>query len=273
MVNVKAEYPEDHKSINNNLKFIHKEQDFFPEVKEFKITKREEEYLAKCTNTEVDIIALTSGVVAKIPVVLAALTVQINVSSLIELSKPIFQIKEIIKKANIDQCTLMQYSNTLFIKGYINKDISYYTVSTFKEKEIWGEVQSLAVKVPFSCTTHVNYNILKPEETIKSTIKESNYIVNNDNTKNDMEADEGVFGKISYEESNLINQVVTEYYNELPYCEIVSSTIVETESFLETNSIQKNLEQRERIYAIEGEGIINLKIRVLQKRLVSIPKI
>ena len=262
MVNVKAEYPEGHKVIFENPKPIHIEQDLIPEVKEIQnAIEWEEEPTVNCPNKEVEIISLTSGVIAKIPVVLAALTVRINISSLIELSEPIFQIKEIIKKVNIDQCTLMQDINTLFIKGYINKDISCYTASSSKNDEIYGEVQNFTVKVPFRCTTHVNYNIMKPEEAIKSTIKEFKYIINSENLINDTENDE----------SNLINQVVTEYYNESPYCEIVSSTIVETERLIESKNNQIDLEQRQRFHAIEGEGIINITIRVLQKKLVSIP--
>lgn len=264
MVNVKAEYPEGHKVIYENPKPIHKEQELIPELKEKQDTiELEEEPIVSCPNKEVEIIALKSGVVAKIPVVLAALTVRVNISSSIELSEPVFQIKEIMKKVNIDQCTLIQDTNIIFIKGNISKDISFYTASSSKNDELYGEVQNFTVEVPFKCTTPVNYNIMKPEEVIKSTIKEFKYFINSENKRNDSEN----------EESNLINQVVTEYYNESPYCEIVGSTIVETERLIESKSNQIDLEQRHRTHAIEGEGIINITIRVLQKRLVSISSI
>ncbi len=259
MVNVRVEYPESYKVIYENLKPIHREQDVIIKInKKHNRIKWEEEPIVNCPNKEVEITGLTNGVVTKIPVILAVFTVRININSLIEFSEPIFEIKEMIKRVNINKCTLVQNTNTIFIKGFIKKDIRFYTGSSLKDGEAYGEVQEVTVEVPFNCTTLIKYNIMKPEEIRKSNIEEFKYNINHGNIRYDTEYYEKAMGQILYEDSNCINQVVTEYYNEAPYCEVVSSEIVETE--------------RLRSNAIEGEGILNITIRVLQKKLVYVPK-
>lgn len=278
MVNVRTEYPEGHKVIYETPNVVHtilnetRESDKESDNKDLDEIKweeewKEEKFIENCPNEEVEIIALASGAVAKIPVVLAAFTVRVNISSLIEFSEPIFQIKEIVKKLNIHQCTLMQDSSVLFINGIIKKNIRYYTNNFSSDNEIYGEVQTLAVDIPFKCTTLFKYNIMKPEEIINSTLKEFKCIRNCDYLNNDMTENE----EIVYEDSNYINQVVTEYYNEAPYCEVIGSKIVETERLIENRMSTDNSANQRRIYAIEGDGILYITIRILQKRLVSIP--
>jgi hypothetical protein len=80
-----------------------------------------------CDNTPVSIAALGSGSVAKVPVVLAQLTVQANVNSVITLPEYAFEIKRIKKNLKITQCLLIQDTNILFIKGFIRKNIEYST--------------------------------------------------------------------------------------------------------------------------------------------------
>lgn len=275
MVNVKAEYPEGNKIIYESPKSIHKEKDVTPEIiKEKKSIKKEEEPIINCSNQEVEITALTSGAIAKIPVVLAAFTLRINLNSLIEFSEPIFQIKEIIKKVNINQCTLVQDTNTIFIKGFVNKEISYYTGASTKDDVVYGAVERVTAEIPFKCTTLIKYNIMKPEKVKKSTTEEFKYVINNESISddNEYEVEAETIEDFIYEDSSYINQVVTEYYNEAPYCEVVCSKIVETEKIIVNRKIDKDIEKIQKLHAIEGEGVLYITIRVLQKKLVSIPK-
>ncbi|SCG83233.1 hypothetical protein DW1_1663 [Proteiniborus sp. DW1] len=276
MVNVKAEYPEVNKIIYENPKPIHNEEDVIHEIiMEQKKVKSEEETIVNCPNEEVEVTAITSGAIAKIPVVLATFTLRINLSSLIEFSEPIFQIKEINKKVNISQCTLVQGTSTVFIKGFIKKDISYYTGSSTKEGVVYGEVEKLTAEIPFKCTTLFSYNIMKPEEIKKSTTEEFKYAINNESISddNDYGVEAETIEDFIYGDSSYINQVVTEYYNEAPYCEVVCSKIVETEKIIVNRERDKDIEQVQKLHAIEGEGVLYITIRILQKKLVSIPKI
>ncbi len=278
MVNVKAEYPEGYKVIYENPNIIHTIQQDKKELdrkeldrKEWdkEIWEKEEKLIENCPNEEIEIVAFTSGVIAKIPVILAAFTVQVNINSLIEFSEPIFQIKEIMKKVNIYQCTIMQDTDVLFIKGSIKKNIGYYTNTFSNNNEIYGEVQTLTLDIPFKCTTHIKYNILKPQEIIKSTVKEFKYIKNHEYINNGLDENEN----IAHEDSDYINQIVNEYYNEAPYCEVVSNKIIEAERLIQSKSDTDNSSMQHGIYAIEGEGVLYITIRILQNRLVSIPMV
>ena len=73
--------------------------------------------LDNCPNTPLTPIGITSGVVARIPVVLAELTVRFNVGAFIRLPEPALEIKDIKKKLKITQCLLLQPTNILFIKN------------------------------------------------------------------------------------------------------------------------------------------------------------
>ena len=76
-----------------------------------------------CPNTPVTPIGLPGGVVVKIPVVLAELTVRFNVNAFIKLPELALEIKDIKKRLKITQCMLLQPTNILFIKGYVRKNI------------------------------------------------------------------------------------------------------------------------------------------------------
>ena len=99
MINVRAEYPEGYEVLDENCNNIHIKS----KVK--KECDNEEELIKNCPNEEIEISALTSGLVSKIPVMLAALKVQINTDSSIEFSEPLFQIKEVTNKINVHKCT------------------------------------------------------------------------------------------------------------------------------------------------------------------------
>ena len=259
MINVRAEYPEGYEVLDENYNSIHIKS----EVK--KECGNEEELIKNCPNEEIEISALTSGVVSKIPVMLAALKVKINIDSSIEFSEPLFQIKEVINKINVHKCTLMYDTDILFIKGSIKKDIKYYTSTCCTDSGVCGEVQTLTINIPFKCSTLVKYNIMKPEKIIESTLKKFKCVKNHDYLSNYVTENE----EIVYED---INQAIAEYYNEAPYCEIVSSEIVEAERLIESKtSVNNSVEQELEINAIEWEGTLYVTIWILQNRLVAIP--
>jgi len=267
MVNVRAEYPEGYKIMLDNNSSIHMKQDSMPEKEDIQDkSSQEDEPLVICSNKEVEITGLTSGVVVKVPVVLAALIVQVNIDSLVELIEPIFQIKGISKNVNITQCKLIEDANVIFISGFINKKISYYTKTSSKEGIVLGEVKSIMADIPFKCATAVKYNILKPEEKTRKVVREFQYIENNDRLSNYIKEDLDTLENDLHDECIYINQEIVEHYIDPPYCEVMSCKIIESERIIrkdeDINEIGK--------YVLEGKGTLNITIRILQKRLVSI---
>ena len=71
------------------------------------------------------------------------------------------------------------------------------------------------------------------------------------------------------------NQVSTEFFNELPYCDLVSATIVELDEALNpTFPPFKEVPFEERMFErIEEKMVLDLTLKILQNRQVAIPPI
>ncbi|MGF7058841.1 CsxC family protein [Brassicibacter mesophilus] len=225
--------------------------------------------LETCVNEKVDISGLSSGVVAKIPVVLAELTLQINVDSIIDLPEYAYEIKDIKKHLKVTQCLLIQNTNMLFIKGFVRKNIQYATRSCSNEKGFCGDIKHCTIDVPFRCTTPITFNGIAPAPIVNRTSSEFEYL-----------REQNVFGPEFAEKDKLLsgdlsefNQVSTEYFNELPFCELISSKIVEFDEFLNPTrpkGVTVPFEEKQ-FRKIEEKMVIFLTLKLLQKRQVAVP--
>ena len=222
-----------------------------------------------CVNTPTTITGLTAGVIAKIPVVLAELTLQINVDSIIELPECAYEIKDIKKHLKITQCLLLQNTNMLFIKGFIRKNIQYATRCCSNESGFCGDIKHCTIDIPFKCTTPITFNGIAPETVINRTSSEFEYL-----------REQNIFGPKFAEKDKLLsgdmsefNQESTEYFNELPFCELISSRIIEFDEFLNPTHPQKTKMpfEEKQFKKIEEKMVIFLTLKILQKRQVAIP--
>lgn len=222
--------------------------------------------LENCENESVDIDPITTGVVAKIPVVLAELTVQVNVSSLIKLPEPALEIKDIKKRLKITQCRLLQNTNILFIKGFVRKNIDYSTRDCSNYEGVCGDLRHCTVDVPFECTTAVEFNGTDPDDIVFNTKSQFEYF-----RKDDLPGDFPEKEKLLSGDFSEFNQITTEYLNELPYCEIISSRIVEFDEFLNRKPIYDPAPFEEREFKrIDEKMVIYITLKILQKRQVEI---
>lgn len=222
-----------------------------------------------CVNTPAAITALGTGVVGKIPVVLAELTAQFNLDSVIELPEYAYEIKFVKKKVKITQCLLLQNTNMLFIKGFIRKNIDYSTRVCSNAQGICGDIRHCTVDVPFTCTTPVTFNGTPPLAPVASTTTEFEYF-----------REENISGPDFSEKDKLLsgdmreyNQISTEFFNELPYCELVSSRIVEFDEQL--HPVQDYCAvtpfEEKKFKRIEEKAVLFLTLKLLQNRQVAIP--
>jgi len=222
-----------------------------------------------CVNTPVNIAGLTRGVIAKIPVVLAELTLQINVDSFIDLPEPAFEIKNIKKKLKITQCLLLQDTNVLFIKGFVRKNIDYSTRSCSNAQGFCGDIRHCTVDVPFSCTTPINFNGIAPAPLVNSTSNEFEFLRKQDlSGPGFADKDKLLSGDFSE-----YNQISTEFFNNLPYCDLISSRIVEFDEYLNPVKPKTGIvpfEERQ-FQKIEEKMVIFLTIKLLQDRQVAVP--
>jgi hypothetical protein len=222
-----------------------------------------------CVNTPTDISPLATGAVVKIPVVLAELTVQINADAIIDLPEYAWEIKRIKKHLKVTQCLLLQDTNVLFIKGFIRKNIEYTTRSCSSSEGICGDIKHCTVDIPFSCTTPVDFNGIDPLTPIPRTSAEFEYLREQDiSGPGFADKDRLLSGDLSE-----FNQISTEYFNELPFCELISSKIVEFDEQLNRVSPEGYSVPvgEKRFKSIEEKMVIFITLKILQKRQIAIP--
>lgn len=226
-----------------------------------------------CENTPVPISAYGSGSVARVPVVLAQLTVQAHVNSVITLPEYAYEIKRIRKHLKITQCLLIQDTNILFIKGFIRKNIEYATRSTSNAEGFAGDIRHATVDIPFNCTTPVTFNGLAPVQPVQNTSTEFQYLKREEIHHPDFsEKDELQSGDLREH-----NQISTEFFNELPFCDLISARIVEfDEQLMPEPPRDKNYVtpfEEKRFHRIEEKMVLFITLRLLQNRLVAVPAV
>lgn len=227
--------------------------------------------IVECVNDPVPIDAITTGAKVKVPVVLAELKVQFNVDSFIELPEPAIEIKNIKKRLKITQCLLLQNTNMLFIKGFVRKNIDYSTLKCATKEGICGDIKHCTIDIPFKCTTPVIFNGMDPLPLIPTTSTEFEYFRRQDlNGPQFAEKDELLSGDLSE-----FNQISTEYFNELPFCELISSRIVEFDEYLnQRRPFNKKTPFEEKEFSkIEEKMVIYLTLKILQNKQVEVGSI
>ncbi|WP_099191455.1 CsxC family protein [Tepidibacter mesophilus] len=220
-----------------------------------------------CSNIPSEITPIVD-VVAKVPVILAELTVQINAMSDIELPEKAIEIKDIKKKVKITQCMLLQNTNVLFIKGFVRKNIDYSTRNCSNSEGICGDIKHCTVDVPFQCTTQVEFNGIEPAPVLFSELEEFEYHKIDNLPNNFAEKDKLLSGDLSE-----YNQESSEYLNNLPYCQLIRTRIVEFDEYIGRHKPQCGtvpFEEKE-FCKIEEKMVIYITLKLLQDRQVRIP--
>jgi len=221
----------------------------------------------ECISTTFPITSITVGAVAKIPVVLAELTVQINNNAIITLPEPALEIKNIKKRVKVTQCLLLQPTNVLSIKGFVRKNIDYSTRLCSNTEGVCGDIRHCTVDVPFSCTTTVTFNGTQPAPILNNIVNEFEFFRSQNLPRQFAEKDELLSGDFS--EFNLDS---TEFFNELPFCELISARVVEFAETLNRKRIHHNAPFEEREFRqIEEKMVIFLTLKILQNRQVTVP--
>ena len=223
--------------------------------------------LDNCDNTPVTPIGI-GGVVVRVPVVLAELTIRFNVFANIKLPEPALDIKNIKKRLKVTQCTLLQPTNILFIKGFVRKNIDYTTKKCSNVAGVCGELHHCTIDVPFECTTPVTFTT-PPAPLLTNSSSEFEYFrTSNIPNQHFAEKDALLAGDLSE-----FNQFMTENFNELPFCELVTGSIYEFDEFIDRQSVNySELPVEEKLFnRIEEKMVIELTLKILQKRQVSVP--
>ena len=220
---------------------------------------------ALCDNTPVEPAPITAAI-AKIPVVLAELTVQVNIDAKINLPEPAIELKRINKRLKVTQCRLIQNTNKLFISGFIRKNIEYATRNYSNKEGICGNIAHCTVDVPWNCVTAITEYVTAPAPVLFNTSDQFEYLVEQELGPKFPAKDQLLSGDLTE-----LNQVTTEYFNELPFCELISATITEFDEALNRKDpyYEAPFEEFE-FTSIQEKIVIDLTLKVLQKQQVAI---
>lgn len=227
---------------------------------------------SECANAPVNPAnVLRAGAIVKIPVVLAELAVQVNVDSTITLPEFAWEVKRIKKRLKVTQCTLLQNTNKLFLRGFVRKNIEYATRSCSNAEGFCGDIRHCTVDIPWSCVTPVIFNVTPPAPVIFNNSQEFEFFRTQDLSDAVFaEKDQLLSGDFSE-----FNEVTNEFFNELPFCELISSRITEFDEFINrTSPAAITIPFEERAFeTIEEKMVIDFTLKLLQNRQVAVPAV
>ncbi|MEG6520547.1 CsxC family protein [Desulfotomaculum sp. 1211_IL3151] len=233
-----------------------------------------------CASTfpAVSIPVATLPVTVKIPVVISEITVKVNLDSVITLPEPALEIKNIKKRVKVTQCLLLQEptvggvpvettTGTLFLKGFVRKNIDYATRSCSNAEGVCGDIRHCTVDVPYSCTTTIPFTT-PPQAPIANTRDEFEFFRREKLPRNAgfAEKDHLLSGDFSE-----YNQVSEEFFTELPYCELINARIVEYDEYLNRTRPNTTIPFEEKEFSqVEEKMVLYITLKVLQNQQVPI---
>ncbi|WP_088101990.1 CsxC family protein [Halalkalibacter urbisdiaboli] len=221
--------------------------------------------------TEPDLTIAPTAV--KVPVVLAETVVQVDLNPTIKFPEPVLEIKAINKNLKVTQCRLLLPTNKLFITGFVRKNIQYATPRYGTKDAVISNIRSLTVDVPFKAVTEVDY-INKPKFAFSPQSQKSSYFMKS-------KLGDGFASKDHLLSADLsqFDQFSGEEFNELPYCELISSHFFEYDEALDRKMGKVYDEKGKSIDApfeegtfteIEEKMVVEIKLKVLQKQQVKV---
>ncbi len=226
----------------------------------------------KVGNRRIEPDAIKGRATVKVPVVLAETVVQLDLNPKIEFPEPVLEIKHIKKNLKITQCRLLLPTNKLFIAGFVRKNIQYATPTHGSKDAVISNIRSLTIDVPFKAVTDIDY-IRKPKFEYGPDSREFTFF-----TKSDLP--DGFSSKEHLLSADLsqYDQYSGEEFNELPYCELLSSRFIQYDEALnrkmgrvynEDNDCIDGPFEEGTFTKIEEKMVVELKLKVLQKQQVN----
>ncbi len=205
------------------------------------------------------------------PTVLAERNIRVNVSVKVKLPTLALEIQNIKNKLKVTQCMLMQAPPIngatddevmLFISGFIRKKIDYTTPGICRnDGGICGDVRHCTIDAPFSCTTPIDDFVVPPATILPAASTEFEFFRRQSLPREFAEKD-----KLMSADLSEFNQVSTEYYNNLPYCELISNRIIEYNEFLGRRWLHDAPFEERAFKEFESKMVVNMVVKIIQNR-------
>ncbi|WP_433744444.1 CsxC family protein [Falsibacillus pallidus] len=208
--------------------------------------------------------------ITKVPVVLAEITLQVNVDALIDFPEPVLEIKDIKKHVKLTQCRLLLPTNKLFVKGFVRKNIQYASPSPEIENStttsVASDIHSITVDVPFQCVTEIDHFLTPPVMPEFNRRNEFDFLISKSLPTGFPEKDE-----LQTNDLSQFHQESTQYYNEIPFCELISSKIIEWDEAIDRVALPTSSPIGEGYFTkIEEKMVVDITLKVLQKQQIRV---
>jgi hypothetical protein len=230
--------------------------------------------LEQCENFPVDPVTIDAGII-RVPVVLQEIRVRTNTVANISFPDPVLEIKDVKKRVKIVQCRLLlgevpvdtDFGVPLFIKGFIRKNIQYATPCPHAKSDcVASEMRSLTVDVPFECVTTIDSFLTPPVLPDFNTRAEFDFFRAQNLGHGFPEKDQLLSSDLSQ-----FHQVSTQFYNQLPFCELLSSRIVQWDEAIDRYPLPGNGPFEEgTFHTIVQKTMLEFTIKILQNQQVTI---
>lgn len=229
--------------------------------------------------------------IIKVPVLLQEVSVQVPMHA--EITFPagqnVLEIKTIKKRTYVTQCRLVNrppapgtdpstFIAKLFLSGFVRKNIQYAANPVADAAgEILSSINSLTVEVPFDCVAEIEGFLNLPVGPFTDTRDEFGFLISQQ-----LPNDRSFAAKDRLEGTDLsqFHQISTEFYNELPFCELIRADIIEFDESLDRVPFPAAGGTGEQ--EIVGEGtftrlsekmVLDLTLKLLQKQQVRVNSI
>ncbi|WP_442599214.1 CsxC family protein [Neobacillus sp. D3-1R] len=224
---------------------------------------------------------VTGQAVLRVPVTLAERRVSTVLSTHINFPDSVLEIKDIKKRVKIVQCSLMLQpvtcpedaynlaDATLVIKGFVRKNIQYATpTSDISADCVSSTLRSLTTDVPFECMTIIPASafLSRPQRPVLNARAEFDFFRSQSLGVGFPEKDQLLSSDLSQ-----FHQTSTAYYNQLPFCEILSHNILEWDESVDRSGLGVNAPFEEGVFTrISEKMVLNFDIKVLQNQQVVV---
>ena len=221
------------------------------------------------------------GLITRLPVTLAEVTVNTSLSANIQFPDPVLEIKDIKKRVKIVQCRLLLPGTSdeddsfvsgnyqLFLRGFVRKNIQYATPDAHGSGQcVSSKLRSLTVDVPFECVTTVLAGsfLSPPQLPVFNSRNEFDFFRAQDLGTGHPEKEQLLSSDLSQ-----FHQNSSQYYNQFPYCELLSSDITEYDEAVDRVPLPGDHPFEEGYFhTIVEKMFLQFTIKILQNQQVII---
>lgn len=240
--------------------------------------------LGECTSIPVPPTITTGRTFIKVPVVLTERQVEINVDATIKFPRPVLEIKDVKKRLKLTQCRLVPPVGPLgptsvfklFLKGFVRKNIQFASPVSGTRTSVSSNLQSLTLDIPFSCVTPIPIGELLALPVFETNSRTEFEFFTSTPLPVGFPAKETLLaGDLSE-----FNQMSTEFFNELPFCELIRADFTEFDEALDRTMGVVNFTsfggcnsapfEEGTFTTVEEKMVIQLTLKVLQNQQLNV---